>query len=88
MRASRPRRWPSSRRQVGLPVPRNAPCRRCARPCIERRKVFINYRDLADKPSERTLRPLGCFYWGKVWTLAAWCEQRNDFRASASIAST
>ncbi len=47
----------------------------------ERRKVFINYRDLADKASERTLRPLGCFYWGKVWTLAAWCEQRNDFRS-------
>jgi predicted DNA-binding transcriptional regulator YafY len=47
----------------------------------ERRKVFINYRDVADKPSERTLRPLGCFYWGKVWTLAAWCEQRNDFRS-------
>ena len=47
----------------------------------ERRKVFINYKDLADKPSERTLRPLGCFYWGKVWTLAAWCEQRNDFRS-------
>jgi predicted DNA-binding transcriptional regulator YafY len=47
----------------------------------ERRKIFINYKDLADKPSERTLRPLGCFYWGKVWTLAAWCEQRNDFRS-------
>jgi len=47
----------------------------------ERRKVFINYKDLADKASERTLRPLGCFYWGKVWTLAAWCEQRNDFRS-------
>jgi predicted DNA-binding transcriptional regulator YafY len=47
----------------------------------ERCKVFINYRDLSDKPSERTLRPLGCFYWGKVWTLAAWCEQRNDFRS-------
>ncbi len=47
----------------------------------ERCKVFINYRDLSDKPSERTLRPLGCFYWGKVWTLAAWCEQRSDFRS-------
>ncbi len=43
-------------------------------------KLYINYRDLADKTSERTLRPLGCFYWGKVWTLAAWCEQRQDFR--------
>jgi predicted DNA-binding transcriptional regulator YafY len=47
----------------------------------DRRKIFINYVDLEDKPSQRTLRPLGCFYWGKVWTLAAWCEQRNDFRS-------
>src|SRR6478736_2284429 len=47
----------------------------------ERRKIFINYLDLSEKASERTLRPLGCFYWGKVWTLAAWCEQRNDFRS-------
>jgi predicted DNA-binding transcriptional regulator YafY len=47
----------------------------------ERRKVFLNYRDLADQTSERTVRPLGCFYWGKVWTLAAWCEHRNDFRS-------
>lgn len=47
----------------------------------DRRKVFISYTDVTDKPSERTLRPLGCFYWGKVWTLAAWCEQRNDFRS-------
>jgi len=44
-------------------------------------KVFIHYRDLTDKTSERTLRPLGCFYWGKVWTLAAWCETREDFRS-------
>ncbi|MBX3585241.1 MAG: YafY family transcriptional regulator [Ramlibacter sp.] len=44
-------------------------------------KVFIQYRDLSDKASERTLRPLGCFYWGKVWTLAAWCESREDFRS-------
>ena len=32
-------------------------------------------------PSERTVRPLGCFYWGAVWTLAAWCESRQDFRS-------
>jgi predicted DNA-binding transcriptional regulator YafY len=47
----------------------------------ERRKVFINYRDLNDNLSQRTVRPLGCFYWGKVWTLAAWCEERSDFRS-------
>jgi predicted DNA-binding transcriptional regulator YafY len=26
------------------------------------------------------LRPLGLYHWGKVWTLAAWCELRTDFR--------
>ena len=26
------------------------------------------------------MRPLGCFYWGSVWTLAAWCEARDGFR--------
>ena len=27
------------------------------------------------------MRPLGCFYWGAVWTLAAWCETRGAFRS-------
>ena len=26
------------------------------------------------------MRPLGLFFWGKPWTLAAWCELREDFR--------
>lgn len=46
-----------------------------------RRKLWLDYRDEGGKPSERQVRPLGCFYWGKVWTLAAWCELRQDFRA-------
>jgi predicted DNA-binding transcriptional regulator YafY len=46
----------------------------------DKRKVYVQYLDLMEKPSERVLRPLGCFYWGKVWTLSAWCERRNDFR--------
>ena len=45
-----------------------------------RRKVHFRYVDLKDHPSERTVRPLGCFYWGAVWTLAAWCEARDGFR--------
>lgn len=45
-----------------------------------RRFVRIHYIDLKEQESERTLRPLGCFYWGAVWTLAAWCEHRNAFR--------
>lgn len=39
------------------------------------------YRDANDKPSNRQVRPLGVFYWGKVWTLAAWCDMRRDFRS-------
>ena len=45
-----------------------------------RRKVHFRYVDLKDSVSERTVRPLGCFYWGAVWTLAAWCESRAAFR--------
>ena len=45
-----------------------------------RRKLHIGYRDVSEAPSARTVRPLGCFYWGKVWTLSAWCELRQDFR--------
>ena len=46
-----------------------------------RRKVFLHYRDLQDASSQRSVRPLGCVYWGTVWTLAAWCEVREDFRS-------
>ncbi len=48
---------------------------------VERRKVRLDYRDLKGDASERTVRPLGCFFWDAVWTLAAWCELRQDFRS-------
>jgi predicted DNA-binding transcriptional regulator YafY len=44
------------------------------------RKVRITYLDLKERRSERPVRPLGCFYWSEVWTLAAWCEVRAGFR--------
>ncbi|MEQ8806636.1 MAG: WYL domain-containing protein, partial [Rhodospirillales bacterium] len=40
----------------------------------------LAYRDADGKATERTIRPLGLWFWGKVWTLVAWCELRNDFR--------
>ena len=46
-----------------------------------RQKLHIGYRDLKEASSQRTVRPLGCFFWGQVWTLAAWCEARQDFRS-------
>ena len=45
-----------------------------------RHLVRIEYLDLQQRRSERLVRPLGCFYWGAVWTLAAWCEARDGFR--------
>ena len=46
-----------------------------------RRKLQLDYSDVSGQSSQRVVRPLGCFYWGKVWTLAAWCETRQDFRS-------
>jgi predicted DNA-binding transcriptional regulator YafY len=46
-----------------------------------RRKVQLHYVDLKQQRSQRTVRPLGCFYWGAVWTLAGWCEARAGFRS-------
>ncbi len=45
------------------------------------RKLRLHYLDLKDVASQRTVRPLGCFFWGAVWTLAAWCEDREDYRS-------
>ncbi len=48
----------------------------------QRRKVRLAYLDLKGvRTSERVVRPLGCIFWGEVWTLAAWCETRTDFRS-------
>ena len=47
----------------------------------DRRKLSVQYKDAHDQLTQRVLRPLGCFYWGKIWTLAAWCENRNGFRS-------
>lgn len=44
-------------------------------------KVGVRYLDAAGRESRRVLWPLGCFYWGSVWTLGAWCEARQDFRS-------
>jgi len=44
------------------------------------KKIFFSYvRDDGER-SRRKVRPLGLFYWGKVWTLVAWCELRDCFR--------
>ena len=46
-----------------------------------RHKLRIDYLDLKEVSSQRTVRPLACLFWGEVWTLAAWCETRAGFRS-------
>lgn len=51
------------------------------RPAIKKlRKVYFAYTREDGQSSSRTVHPLGLFYWGKVWTLVAWCELRDGFR--------
>lgn len=40
----------------------------------------MTYHDAEGKPSARRIEPLGMFFWGKHWTLGAWCLLRQDFR--------
>ncbi len=48
--------------------------------CISRRVVQLAYQRLNGDRSERRVRPLALAFWGGVWTLVGWCEQRDDFR--------
>lgn len=45
-----------------------------------RNKTTITYERADGAVSRRTIWPLGLFFWGKVWTLGAWCELRQAFR--------
>lgn len=40
----------------------------------------FGYEDQYGAVTERRVHPLGLWFWGKVWTLVAWCETREDFR--------
>ena len=47
---------------------------------MARRKLELSYANAEGAATIRTVRPLGIFFWGRTWTLAAWCELRQDFR--------
>jgi len=50
----------------------------------ERRRLHFAYESESGARSERTVRPLGLYFWGRSWTLAAYCELREDFRSFRS----
>ncbi len=66
---------PALGREVGAPalaVARQA--------LLQRRRLRFRYTTGSGGGSRRSVRPLGVFFWGRVWTLSAWCELRRDFR--------
>ena len=46
-----------------------------------RERVSISYIDPEGRESHRDIRPLTLETYGRVWSLAAWCEGRQDFRS-------
>lgn len=47
----------------------------------QQRKLRFEYTRADGERAWRTVRPLGLFFWGSSWSLAAWCELRRAFRS-------
>lgn len=54
-----------------------APIRQALR---ENRRLIIGYTDQHGNPSRRQIQPIALGYFPEVRLLAAWCEERQDFR--------
>jgi predicted DNA-binding transcriptional regulator YafY len=52
---------------------------RADRAAESRVRLSLAYADAGGARATQPVRPLGLWFWGKVWTLIAWCELRNDF---------
>lgn len=47
----------------------------------ERRLLHFSYTRADGEQTQRSVRPLGLFFWGDKWTLASWCEMRATYRS-------
>lgn len=43
-------------------------------------RLALVYRDADGVETRRTVQPVALAFWGRVWTLIAWCELRDAFR--------
>ena len=51
------------------------------RGAIDGRQVLtMHYGDAEGRSTRREVSPLGLWFWGRVWTLGAWCELGGDYR--------
>jgi predicted DNA-binding transcriptional regulator YafY len=46
----------------------------------DRHELSFLYRKEDGTESQRSIRPLALTFWGRTWTLGAWCLMRQDFR--------
>ena len=46
----------------------------------QRYKLSLNYADEQGQTWTRVVWPIAVAFWGKSWTVAGWCEQREAFR--------
>jgi predicted DNA-binding transcriptional regulator YafY len=46
----------------------------------EKRKIHFRYVDKSGAATSRTIWPLALAFWGKSWSVAGYCELRQDFR--------
>ncbi len=61
--------------------PETAACMAQLRDAIDNcYRVRFRYTRADGTTSQRSVWPLGLFFWGTTWTLGAWCELRDDFR--------
>ena len=52
----------------------------CRKAADQKHYLQLDYQRADGEFSQRRVRPLGLYFWGNVWTLAGWCELREDFR--------
>ncbi|MGV6859575.1 MAG: helix-turn-helix transcriptional regulator [bacterium] len=52
----------------------------CRQAISQQRILGLAYARQDGTPSQREVKPLGLFFWGKVWTMTTWCLLRSDFR--------
>ena len=51
------------------------------RAIAEQRRLSFEYQRADGERSVRSVRPLALYFWGRKWTLAAWCELRLEYRS-------
>ncbi|NRB38950.1 MAG: YafY family transcriptional regulator [Pseudomonadales bacterium] len=45
-----------------------------------RSQIMLLYTDEKKRQTSRQIWPLGLVFWGRTWTLVAWCTLREDYR--------